>query len=54
MAKLGAEVHCFEPNPMSYVILNKNIENNKFKNKPIAINSAVSAQDNQKVLFDIG
>ena len=23
MAKLGAEVHCFEPNPMSYVILNK-------------------------------
>jgi len=53
-AKLGAEVHCFEPNPMSYVILKKNIENNDFKKKLITVNSAVSSANNQKVPFDIG
>ena len=40
--KTRCKVHCFEPNPMSYVILKKNIENNDFKKKPI-INCAVSS-----------
>lgn len=54
MAALGAKVHCFEPNPMSHVILNKNITKNKFKNEPITHNTAVSSKNNKKMPFDIG
>ena len=53
-AAIGAIVHCFEPNPMSYMILEKNIVKNKFKHRPVINNVAVSSKDSQKMSFDIG
>ena len=54
MAYLGAQVHSFEPNPMSFEILKKNIAVNKFAHVPIINNFAVSNIDHKTVKFDLG
>jgi len=54
MAYLGAQVHSFEPNPMSFEILKKNIAVNKFAHVPIINNFAVSNIDHKIVNFDLG
>jgi len=54
MAYLGAQVHSFEPNPMSFEILKKNIAVNKFAHVPIINNFAVSNINHKTVNFDLG
>jgi len=54
MAYNRAQVHSFEPNPMSYEILRKNVNVNKFVRAPIINNYAVSNIDHKIVNFDLG
>lgn len=54
LAKLGAKVYSFEPNPMSFAILEKNIQINNFKHKPDLYNLAASSNYSNNEIFDIG
>ena len=54
LANYGAIVHSFEPNPMSFTILEKNIRLNNFRHKPKIYNLAASSEDKDRVIFDLG
>ena len=53
-ANLGANVHSFEPNPMSFKILEKNISANSLGHKTYISNYAVSDLNNEIIEFDTG
>ena len=54
VASMGARVFSFEPNPMSFEILSKNVGANNFFHKPIINNFAISKLNNKTVEFDLG
>ena len=54
MASRGAVVHSFEPNPMSFAILEYNRRSNDFVRPPTLNNCAAGAADLEAVPFDTG